>query len=164
MELTRVDPTTVQIGKLDALLVELLRRVSTAADPSGSEAARTRLFSAPTHDENEAELLEDWQDVVMPELETLFQSALDVVERDLKTLRVNQKNGEGQLRLPMDHLEKWIHALNQARLALAARHDFSEKDLDRIFPLTGDSRALALLQIRFYGLLQELFLRELEDE
>lgn len=164
MELTRVDPTTVQIGKLDSLLVELLRRVSTAADPSGSDAAHARLFSVPTHDENEAELLEDWQEIVEPELESLFQSALDVVEEDLKTMRVNGSNGEGLIRLPMNHLEKWIHALNQARLTLAARHDFSEQDMDRVFPLTGDSRALALLQIRFYGLLQELFLRELGDE
>ena len=62
----------------------------------------------------------------------------------------------------MKHLEAWIHALNQARLALAARHDFSERELEREIPAEGDDRAFALFQIHFYGLLQEFFLRQLD--
>jgi hypothetical protein len=60
------------------------------------------------------------------------------------------------------HLEAWIHALNQARLALAARHEFAERELEREVPTEGGERALALFQIHFYGLLQEFFLRQLD--
>jgi hypothetical protein len=61
------------------------------------------------------------------------------------------------------HLEAWIHALNQARLALSARFGFTERDMEDAIPIEGDQRALALFQVHFYGFLQECFLRQLED-
>lgn len=152
------------LSQLDQLLTELLRRVVRSADPSGSEAARNRLFSAPSQDAGETELAADWRSYVEPELQQLFQSALEIVGRDVKTLRMDQKAGIATLTIPVSHLESWIHGLNQARLALAARHEFGEKDMDRVLPLAGDERSFALLQVRFYGILQELFLRELEGE
>ena len=152
------------LSQLDQLLSELLRRVVRSADPSGSEAAHARLFSAPTHDASEAEMAEDWRRYVEPELAQLFQSALEIIEGDVKALRMDHKAGEAKLSIPVSHLESWIHGLNQARLTLAARYDFKEKEMDRVLPVTGDERAFALLQIRFYGILQEFFLRELEAD
>ena len=164
MQITRPDAETVLLSQLDQMLAELLRRVVRSADPSGSEAARNRLFSAPTEDAGEAEFAADWRSYVEPELRQLFQSSLEVIESDVKALRMNRKAGEATLTIPANHLESWIHGLNQARLALAARHDFGEKDMDRVVPIIGDERSLALLQVRFYGFLQELFLRELESD
>ena len=77
-------------------------------------------------------------------------------------MRTEETDGVSALAIPIKHLESWIHGLNQARLALAARHSFTEEDMDRILPLAGDPHSLALLQVRFYGILQELFLQELE--
>ena len=152
------------LAHLEALPIELLRRLPQGADPGDNAAARARLFSAPTHAPEEVELAEDWKQYVVPGLQKLFQSSLEVIEHDLQDLRIDKKAGDGALPIPYDHLEQWIHGLNQARLALAARHDFSEADMDRPWPLAHDPRAFALLQVRFYGVLQELFLRELEDD
>jgi hypothetical protein len=164
VQITRPDEKTVLLSRLDALLSELLRRVPQSADPGDNAAARARLFSAPTHDRKEKEFLSDWQDYIEPELAKLFMSSIEVIDRDLKKLRIDKTTGEATLALAASHLEAWIHGLNQARLALAARHDFSDEDMERSLPVGGDPRALALLQVRFYGILQELFLRELNGD
>jgi len=164
VQITRPDKKTILLSRLDALLCQLLRRIAQSADPGDSAAARARLYSAPTHDRDEADLIEDWRDYIEPELARLFLSALGVIESDLLTLRIDKKSGEGALSIPFQHLENWVHGLNQARLALAARYDFSEAEMEHPLPLDGEPRALALLQIRFYGLLQELFLRALEGD
>ena len=164
MQITRPDEKHVLLSQIDPLLAELLRRIPASADPADSDAARTRLFSPPTEDAGETELLEDWQLYITPELEQLFQSALEVVQGDLRKLHTDAAAGEAQLTLPLAHLEKWIHSLNQARLAIAARHGFEEEDMQDALPLAADPRSLALFQMRFYGFLQELFLRELEED
>jgi hypothetical protein len=162
VQITRPDEKTVLLSRLDALLSELLRRIPKSADPGDNAAARARLFSQPTHDLGEKELLTDWREFVEPELARLFLSALEVIEGDLQKLRVDKMSGEATLSIAASHLENWIHGLNQARLALSARYEFSEQEMEHTLPLSGDPRAMALLQIRFYGILQELFLRELE--
>lgn len=162
MQLSRPDPETLLLSDLDALLIDLLRRISRSADPSDSDAARARLFSAPTHDAEDANLLDDWSHYVEPELAQLFQSTLQVIDADLRELKASKSGGRGTLAIPVAHLEQWVHGLNQARLALAARHDFGDEDMEHPLPKAGDDRAFALLQMRFYGLLQEIFLRELE--
>lgn len=162
MQLSRPDRETILLSDLDALLIDLLRRISRSADPSDSDAARARLFSAPTHDAEETELLEDWARYIKPELSHLFQSTLEVIDADLKQLKTNKSGSRGALAIPVAHLEKWIHGLNQARLAIAARHSFGDEDMEHPLPVGGDDRSFALLQMRFYGILQEIFLRELE--
>ena len=164
MQISRPDSKTVLLSHLDALLSELLRRIPQSADPGDSAAARARLFSLPTHDETEAELVEDWREYVEPELARIFLTSVELIGTDLRKLHVDKKSGEATLAIETDHLESWIHGMNQARLALSSRHEFTEEEMENTLPLTGDPRALALLQIRFYGILQELFLRELEDD
>ena len=51
-----------------------------------------------------------------------------------------------------------------ARLALAARYGFTEKEIDGPLPESGDVTTLALYQLHFYGWLQECFLRVLRDD
>jgi hypothetical protein len=162
VQFSRPDQTTVVLSHLDPLLADLLRRVPPSADPGDSASARARLFSPPSHDDEETDLLEDWQEYVAPELARLFRSSIEVIETDLRRLHVDPKDGNASLSIGFDHLESWVHGLNQARLALVARHDFSEAEMEEFLPLTGGERPLALLHVRFYGILQELFLRELE--
>jgi hypothetical protein len=164
VQITRPDEKTVLLSRLDALVSELLRRIPQSADPGDNAAARARLFSLPTHDQSEAELVEDWRHYVEPELARLFLSNVEVIESDLKALHVDNVSGDATLSLAASHLENWIHGLNQARLALSARYEFAEKDLEQSLPLSGDARDLARLQIHLYAMLQELFLRELEGD
>lgn len=164
MQISRPDEHTVLLARLEALPIELLRCLPQGADPGDNAAARARLFSAPTHAPEEAELAEDWQNLVVPELQKLFRSSVEVIAEDLQKLRLDQRTGEAALPIPADHLDQWIHGLNQARLALAARHEFTEHDMEQAWPLGSDPRAFALLQVRFYGVIQELLLRELEDD
>jgi hypothetical protein len=79
------------------------------------------------------------------------------VNEDLKSMA----DGDS-VRLPVRHLDAWIHALNQARLALAARHEFTDQELERETPVEGGPRAAVLFQMHFYGLLQEFLLRQAE--
>lgn len=162
MQFSRPDKSTVLLSHLDPLLADLLRQIPASADPGDNENARARLFSSPTHDLEEIEMLEDWREYVAPELAQLFQSSIEVVAADLQRLHVDPKNGNASLSLTLDRLESWVHGLNQARLALVARHEFAEDEMEKFLPLTGGERPLALLQVRFYGILQELFLRELD--
>jgi hypothetical protein len=176
MKIVLIDNQTIAIGPIDLFCCELIRQIKISAEPGDDAAARERLFPVPT-ESGDDEAVEDWREYVHPELERLFSSHLDIIERDLEgfpgeSLPAQTKQEEGGslvgdehvLRIPLTHLDAWIHGLNQARLAIAARHDFTEKDMDGEIPLEGDGRALALFQIHFYGILQECFLRILGSE
>ena|SRR5438105_4723746 len=160
MEISRTDKGLLLAG-LDLFLVELLQQIPVSADPSDSDAARERLFSKPA---DEPETNQEWKDYVEPELAELFESAMETVKRDLKRVRKDENSVEGEyrLRIPPRHYDAWLNALNQARLALAARHGFSEKDLDhdRLTSLA-TARDLSLFQIHFYGFLQECLVHEM---
>jgi hypothetical protein len=161
MKIQRLDATTIALEEIDGLIGELLRQIPASADPSGSDAATARLFPSLTEG-REPGADADWREYVEPGLRELFLDAVSVVREDLKDFPPEPEAGDRALRLPVKHLDAWIHALNQARLALAARHDFTEHELEHHLPSEGGERAFALFQIHFYGLLQEFFLRQLE--
>ena len=161
VEVIRRDATTVGLRDLDLFSCELLHQISESADPSGSESATNRIFSSPTGGA-EPEFDREWAEYVGPDLKHCFESSLATVKGDLESLKASSEDDAYQVDIPMSHLEAWIHALNQARLVLAARYDFGEKEMERM-PLTGDMRALALYQIHFSGCLQERFLHELAE-
>jgi hypothetical protein len=83
---------------------------------------------------------------------------------------LQQLNGEENsvsnctLRIPTQHADAWLNALNQARLAIAARCNFTETELcDHDRSPVGSRRDLSLFQINFYGFLQEFILREVGE-
>lgn len=164
MEITRPDDHTILLTRINPVVTELLRRITPSADPTGSEAATSRIFSAPTEEEEEQAFAEDWHEYVEPELAKLFQSALQIIEGDLRKLRMDAKTGEATMTIATDHLESWIHGLNQARLVLSERHKLHEDDADRPPLLAADPRSFILLQMHVYADLQFLFLRLLGGE
>jgi hypothetical protein len=109
-------------------------------------------------------LCAEWKLYVVPELRRLFQSATETVRQDLQQLHcTNKPFANCTLRIPMAHADAWLNALNQARLAIAATYQFSDHELcDYRSPL-GSRRDLSLFQVNFYGFLQELILREMEE-
>jgi hypothetical protein len=162
VKISRLDEETVALSRVDLLCCELLHQIPVSAEID-DRAVHERLFSAPTST-SEPEFEDDWQRYVRPGLRHLFQSSLQVVRGDLKGFPPAQPDENYTLRLPLQHLDAWIHSLNQARLALATRHNFTEREMESALPVAGDARSLALFQVHFYGFLMECFLRELEGE
>jgi len=154
---------TLEISEIDPFLAELLRQIPTSANPEAVPAAEQRLFSAPAAPD-EKEFCAEWKVYVEPELRRLFQSATETVASDLKQLAEQDKPfANGSLRIPQEHSDAWLNALNQARLAIAAKYAFSEAELcDYYRSPIGSRRDLSLFQVNFYGFLQEFILREMD--
>ena len=156
--------SVIEISELDPFLAELLLQIPASASPDGAPAAEQRLFSRPTTG-NDADACAEWKMYVEPELRRLFQSATETVAGDLEQLNGNEKSlANRTLRIPAKHSDAWLSALNQARLAIAAKNNFTETELNDHFrsPI-GSRRDLSLFQVNFYGFLQEFILRELES-
>ena len=157
-------PTRIVIEQLDDFLVELMRRIPSSAKPGGNQAAKERIFSKP--ESVEGKLSDDWKLYVEPELQYLFQTALEVVDGDLKKVkRKKQENGEfiSSLSFSPEHIEAWLSATNQARLVLSEVYNFREAELSGEIPeAINNEKDLALFQVHFYGFIQECFLRILE--
>jgi hypothetical protein len=152
----------IEISELDPFLAELLRQIPASARTDGVPAAEQRIFSSPTNGE-EPELCAEWKQYVEPELRRLFQTATQTVAADLEQLNGNERGFTARtLRIPARHADAWLNALNQARLVIAAKNNFTEKELNDHFrsPI-GSRRDLSLFQINFYGFLQEFILREI---
>ena len=150
----------LKMSDLDPFLAELLRQIPTCASSEGAPAVEARLFSPPS---SEKEICAEWKSYVEPELRRLFRSAAETVTADLAQLNGNEKSLRNcMLRIPVDHADDWLNALNQARLAIAAKYEFSERELnDHNRSPTGSRRDLGLFQVNFYGFLQEFILREI---
>jgi hypothetical protein len=148
-----------EFSEMDPFALMLLRVLPECAAPD-DDAARKRIFSAPTGGRDaDDEANDEWREYVEPDLRELFKSHTDVVAADLAAME-----GKGEapvLCIPADHARAWIHTLNQARLALGARHDVTEEDTAGRTQPSGE-KAFALMQIDFYASLLGLFLSRTE--
>jgi Domain of unknown function (DUF2017) len=152
----------LQISDLDPFLAELLRQIPGSTNPEGESEAEARLFSRPSA---EREICAEWKSYVEPELRLLFRSAIETVADDLTQLNGNEKSFHNcTLRIPFEHADAWLNALNQARLVIAAKYKFSDEELnDHDRSPIGSRRDLGLFQVSFYGFLQEFILREMQS-
>lgn len=155
----------LELSELDPFLAELLRQIPASTKCDDAAVAEQRIFSAPAQP-NEKELCAEWKLYVEPGLRRLFESATETVASDLQQLNGNQKPfANCTLRIPVDHTDAWLNALNQARLVIAAKNNFNEGELcDHYRSPIGSRRDLSLFQINFYGFLQEFILREVEGQ
>ena len=154
----------IEISELDPFLAELLLQIPGSANTDGVPAAEQRIFSLPANGK-ETELCAEWKTYVEPELRRLFQTATQTVGADLKQLNGNEESlANRTLRIPIKHAEAWLSALNQARLVIAAKNNFTELELnDHLRSPIGSRRDLSLFQVNFYGFLQEFILREMDS-
>jgi hypothetical protein len=152
----------LEISELDPFLAELLRQIPASTNPEGSSPAEKRLFSRPA-DKAERESCAEWKLYVEPELRKLFRTATETVAADLQQLNGNERTfANCTLRIPAGHADSWLSALNQARLVIAAKYEFTDGELcDHYRSPIGSRRDLSLFQVNFYGFLQEFILREL---
>jgi hypothetical protein len=151
----------LEISDLDPFLAELLRQIPASTNPEGAPAAQERLFSSPA-DANEKEICAEWKLYVEPELRRLFRGATETVAGDLAQLNGKEKSIRNcTLRIPAQHADAWLNTLNQARLVIAAKYNFTDGELcDHNRSPIGSRRDLSLFQVNFYGFLQEFILRE----
>lgn len=153
----------LEISELDPFLAELLRQIPDSTSTEGAEAAEHRLFSSPAP-ASEREICAEWKLYVEPELRRLFRTATETVAADLKQLNGSTKPfANCTLRIPAENAEAWLNALNQARLAIAAKYNFTDGELcDHYRSPIGSRRDLGLFQVNFYGFLQEFILQEMQ--
>jgi hypothetical protein len=137
---------------VDPLFLRLLGEIRDAAELDDPRV-EARFFQNPTEDPEADDLREDWKAYVEPELHSGFAASRDVVEADLR--RAAMSLTTPSLLIPRQHIDHWLSALNQARLALAEFHNFDENDMDRPQADPETPRGHALLQMHIYGLLQE---------
>lgn len=145
-------------SEVEPPIAEMFLSIPSAVDPQGNPAAQARLFPDPTAGKD-AKISQEWAEYVAPELREGFENASTTVEADLVSLTA----GTG-LTIPLDHVDAWLNALNQARLVLAARFDVTEEDMDNQEPLDlQNERAMVISQIHVFGLLQECLLQGLGE-
>lgn len=161
MHARQIDDDTIEVSGIGFLEGAILWRLAAAADPSGSQAAEERLASSPTAGA-EPGLDGEWKEYVLPELRTLFATAVEIVRMDLVGSWLSPGT-DASIRVPVGHIEAWLIALNQARLALAARHGLTEKNMSERPPENLDPTTIARLFVDFFGGLQELLLEAAED-
>jgi hypothetical protein len=153
----------LRLARLDMFFVELLRQIPVSADPGDSDAARERIYPAATNDPRATQAIEDWRAYVHPALKELFTTASQTVREDLEVFeQLDDSNDNWAFEIPAAHFDQWLNVLNQARLALAARFEFQEKEMNQNGPRTIETaRDLSLFQVHFYGFLQECLLQDL---
>ncbi|MCE9612235.1 MAG: DUF2017 domain-containing protein [Chthoniobacter sp.] len=156
MRVRHLDEAHLEVSGIGFVESALLWRLAAAADPSGNPAAEQRLASSPTGGA-EPGLEEDWKEHVLPELKVLFSSAVGVVRLDIVRSWI-APGTDASLRIPLQHVEAWLLALNQARLALAARNNLTETEMEQRPPDDFQPGTIAHLFVDFFGHLQELLL------
>jgi hypothetical protein len=161
MLIRRLKENSIELAEIETIEAELLRKIPAVCDPGGDHRAEARLFSGPA-DPSEHQFLNDWNEYVRPELRHLFVSARKTVETDLEKLS-DRPGHLGRLIIPRAHGDAWLNTLNQARLVLATKFEFSDEELSmHEVPKSFSRRDLVLLQINFYAAIQERIIDAIE--
>ena len=163
MLIRRLKESSIEFIDIEPLEAELLRQVPGVCESGGDDRSEGRLFSDPA-DSSDSQFLTDWAEYVRPELRHLFLSSRNTVKEDLKKLS-NLPGRLGRLVVPRAHSDAWLNALNQARLILATKFNFSDRELSmHEAPKWFSRRDLVLQQINFYAEIQERINDATEEE
>ena len=144
---------TVNFEGVGEGLFEMLNQIKGIPE-CGDPDVESRLYPDPSGRAEDEEMREDWKSLVQPELQSTFQSARDTVAADLRRATIHP-DGSRSFGIPSKHIDQWLGALNQARLALCELHHFTEKEMNRKIENPEDDRDFALLQMNVYALIQE---------
>ena len=163
MLIRRLKESSIEFIDIESLEAELLRQVPGVCESGGDDRSEARLFSDPA-DSSDSQFLTDWAEYVRPELRHLFISSRNTVKEDLKKLS-NLPGRLGRLVVPRAHSDAWLNALNQARLILATKFNFTDRELSmHEAPKWFSRRDLVLQQINFYAEIQERIIDAIEEE
>ncbi len=101
---------------------------------------------------------DDWAEFVLPDLREGFERHLKTVLKAIETARFEAAGGAGSVQIPEAEMFDWYAALNQARLALEARHQFSEGLMAGSFGTVTPELRAAYYRSQFYGSVQNYLL------
>lgn len=161
MRISRGKGERIDFSQIEPIEAELLKQIPAATQGEDDPKVKSRLYPDPGGSV-ETSLAADWEELVRPDLEHLFLSSRRAVEEDVAQIK-EKKRGFATLSVPLAHADAWLNALNQARLVLATRHEFTEAELLQYEPpVIFSRRDLALLQINFYAAIQERLIEALE--
>ena len=158
MRILRQEDGSFLVSHVEAHLHDVLKAISSAAEPEESAAAHERLFPMPVADSDKV-VCEEWEEFVQPGLRHWFENAVVTVDGDLEPL--DEKNS---FVIPAAHVDAWLNALNQARLVLAAKFGITEEDMEHDSAPLEDERDFVLFQIHFYGFIQECLVMGIDEE
>lgn len=148
----------VSFEGIEAPLFHILQQITTAADLSDPDV-ESRFFPMPAEESDE--VCQDWKAYIQPELYAGFQASREAVDADLRRGK-KKADGTASFVIPPPHMDHWLSALNQARLALAEKHHFTEKDMGRAPGDPDDPREYALIQLNVYSTMQEWLIGTLD--
>ena len=146
-----LDNGAVSFEGIEATLFHILQKMTETAE-SSEPAVEARFYPMPA--EGSDEICQDWKAYIQPELYTEFLASREAVDADLRRGK-NKSDGTFSFIIPPPHMDHWLSALNQARLALAEIHQFTEKDMGRPPGDPEDPREFALIQLNVYSTMQE---------
>ena len=159
----KVGSKAVVLRDVRGFFRDLIDGIPVAAEGRHEPKVSERIFSSPGCDDD-AEFQADWKEHVQTDLEMIFSSANDVVRRDLKAAETSDSGETTSIHIPFAHVPSWLNSLNQARLTLAARHDFVEKDMRGFGGAEFHSlRDVDLYRIHFYGFIQDSLVEALSE-
>jgi len=105
----------------------------------------------------DGEMADDWSEWVVPELAERFEGELAYVKKVVDTARSEAPSGVASLWVKPSDAQRWYGALNQARLALEARHHFGPGEGVDLEKLALEKRG-AFMRSQFYCALQSALL------
>jgi hypothetical protein len=151
-----IDEKRVRISGIPPVLAAMLRELPETLELRELPDAHARLFPNPTADHDK--INDEWQQMVTPELTHLFVSAGETVTRDLTAMASGQANPEEyQVTFPVEHVNAWMSAINQARLILAEVHKIGDEEMNRTAFDPRSPKHMASLRIHLLGYLLHLF-------
>ena len=158
------------------VVLGMLREVpAIVAADGGLPGAVDPVAGAPADDKECASVREMWATVVRPELVESFRGELDTLQEDLAAAEPCEPDPEEAVDHPgsdffrlwigPDRVEAWHGALNQARLALAARFAFgNERECATRYQSWPLDKREAFGRARVYGAIQQGLLSCLEGQ
>jgi hypothetical protein len=153
-----LDNGTLSFEGIEAPLFQILQQITKAAESSDPDV-EARFYPMPADEADE--VCQDWKAYIQPELYTEFLASREAVDADLRRGK-KKSDGTASFVIPPPHMDHWLSALNQARLALAEIHHFTEKDMGRSPGDPDDPREFALTQLNIYATMQEWLISTLD--
>jgi hypothetical protein len=151
-----LDVKHIRISGIPPVLTAMLRELPEILELRDAPDAHARLFPNPIAEDDKVN--NEWQQMAGPELRHLFVSAGETVARDLTALEVDGDDPEAhQVTFPVEHVNAWMSALNQARLILAEVHKLDETEMNRTDFDPQSPKHRAALRIHLLGYLLHLF-------
>lgn len=150
---------SMQVSGMPVLLADSLLRIPGLLRSDDPQVRQRLLPDVYGEDAQEQE----WRKHAVPELEHLFLSRAEILQRDLATLGAGA-DGQYQMTIGRSHQTAWLSSLNAARVALFTLHGLQpqdmdqERDLDAAAAEEEQHKHLAIARIWLMAWLQELLL------